>query len=251
VTSRDFKFSSLYTSPPDPLTVLRESNDGNERARALRALREPKAHGGGDQEQDFVLDILTTAAVNEHQPWVRLAAIQSLGRFKDPRAVTALEKAYDLAGNVLPPSSGLQQAAFHPPAGYQPETVAALRCQAITALGETHNPASVGLLVRVLQQPPVEGSEAERLQALDERVAAARALGNFKEYQATEALLRVLQTEKDVALRDRAHESLQSATGKKLPPDAKAWDEFLHASNQPTSTGAGESVPRAKFLGLF
>ena len=250
VTSRDFKFESLYTSPPDPLVVLWDSTDGNLRAKALRALREPKEHGGTDQEQEMVLKILATAAVTEHQPWVRLAAIQSLGRFKDPRAVTALRDAYELAGNVLP-SNDIQQAAFHPPAGYLPETVAAIRCQAIEALGQTQNAATVELLVRVLRQPPVEGTEGERQEATDERIAAARALGNFKEPPATEALLKVLQTEKDVALRDCACRSLQAATGKKLPDDAKAWEEYLHTANQPNGNPAADAPRREKFLGLF
>jgi HEAT repeat protein len=253
VTSRDFKFESLYTSPPDPLVVLRDSKDGNQRARALRALREPKEHGGNDQDQEMVLKILTTAAVSEHQPWVRLAAIQSLGRFRDPRAVTALKSAYELAGNALP-AGDVQQAAFHPPAGYQPETVAAIRCQAIEALGQTQNPASVELLVRVLRQPPVEGTEGERQEATDERIAAARALGNFKEYQATDALLKVLQTEKDVALRDCACQSLQNATGKKLPDDPKAWEALLHPANEPNgkpAKPAADAPKREKFLGLL
>ena len=61
--------------------------------------------------------------------------------------------------------------------------------------------------------------------------AAARALGKFSHYQATEALVRVMQNEKDIALRDRAHESLQIATGKKLPPDAKEWEQLLHQAS--------------------
>ncbi len=82
---------------------------------------------------------------------------------------------------------------------------------------------------------------------MDERIAAARALGNFSEYQATEALLKVLQTEKkDQALRDRATEALQHITGKKLPDDAKAWEEALHNA-KPTQP----AEKKGKWLGLF
>src|SRR5262249_20837431 len=153
------------------------STDGNERARALRALQEPKQHGGTDQQQEAVLRILATAAVNEPQPWCRLAAVQSLGRVKDPRAGTALKAAHEPADNMAP--SEVPQVGSQPARGFLPETAAALRCHALAALGETQNPAAVDLLVRVVRQPPVEGTEQDRQEAMDERITAARALGKF------------------------------------------------------------------------
>jgi HEAT repeat protein len=245
VTSRDFKIKSLWTARPDPMVVLRDSTDGDERARALRALQEPKQHGGGDEQQEVVVRILATAAVNEPQPWCRLAAIQTLGRFKDPRAVSALKAAYDQAAGTAP--SDIQQAAYQPAHGVAPETAAALRCHALASLGQTQNPAAVDLLVRVVRQPPVEGTEQDRSEAMDERITAARALGKFNQPEATEALLKVLQTEKDVALRDRAADALQQITGKKIPADAKAWEEALH----PGPNGPPPAPKREKFLGLF
>jgi hypothetical protein len=247
VTSRDFKFKQLWSAPPNPMVVLRDSDDGDARARALRALREPKQHGGSDADQDAVLRILSTAAVRERHPWCRLAAIESLGHFKDPRAVSALRAAYDQANTL--PASAVQQASYNPGNTLAPETTAALRCHALSALGETGNAAAVDLLVRVVRQPPVEGSEAERQQAITERLTAVRALGHFKEYQATEALLKVLQTEKDPALRDRAAEALQTITGKNLPADAKAWEAELHAG----ANGQPAPAPARKggFFGLF
>jgi HEAT repeat protein len=247
VTSREFKFRSLWSASPNPMVVLRDSDDGDARAKALRALREPKQHGGSDADQDAVLHILSTAAVSERHPWCRLAAIETLGHFKDPRAVTALRAAYDQANTL--PASAVQQASYNPGNSLAPETTAALRCHALSALGETGNAAAVDLLVRVVRQPPVEGSEAERQQAITERLTAIRALGHFKEYQATETLLKILQTEKDTALRDRAAEALQSITGKKLPPDAKAWEAELHvgANGQPPVAPARNGG----FFGLF
>src|SRR5262249_60602119 len=59
VTSRDFKVSSLWTARPAPLLILRDSNDGDERARALRALREPKQHGGSAPGQDMGIQGVT------------------------------------------------------------------------------------------------------------------------------------------------------------------------------------------------
>lgn len=229
VTSRDFTVNSFFAKP-NPLLVLRDSTDGDKRARALRALHEPKQNGGTDQDQDMVVRVLTTAATSEKQPLCRLAAIQALGRFKDPRAVDGLTTA------------------FYNASAFGPETATVLRCQAVTALGEIGNPAAVELLVRVVREPPAEGTDSEKQQALDVRIAAARALGHFRHYQATEALVRVLQTEKDAALRDRAYESLQASTGKKLPPDAKAWEEFLH---QPHDQTVADGPPPKKVLGLF
>jgi hypothetical protein len=212
VTSRDFTWSSMFTRP-NPLLVLRDSSDGDRRAKALHALHEPKQSGGSDAEQDAVVSILTTAAATEKQPLCRLAAIQALGHFKDARAVKGLTDAFYNAG------------------AFSPETATVIRCQALTALGETGNPAAVELLARVVREPPAEGTDLEKQQTLDVRIAAARALGRFSHYQATEALVRVMQNEKDVALRDRAYESLQAATGKKLAPDGKEWEQLLHQAS--------------------
>ena len=126
---------------------------------------------------------------------------------------------------------------------------AMIRAQAMTALGETRNPAAVELLARVVREPPAEGPDSDRQLTLDVRVAAARALANFTEYQATEALLHVLQTERDVALRDCAHKSLQAATGKDLPLDAKQWEVVLRQGNgQNTLADQGK---KPKVLGIF
>src|SRR5205823_10672722 len=89
VTSRDFTWNSMFTKP-NPLLVLRDSSDGDKRAKALGSLREPKQYGGSSAEQDAIVSILTTAATTEKQPLCRLAAIQSLGHFKDLRAVKGL-----------------------------------------------------------------------------------------------------------------------------------------------------------------
>ncbi len=230
VTSRDFSFSAFFVKP-NPMLVLRDSTDGDKRAKALRALHEPKQYGGTDEEQEVVVKILTTAAATEKQPLCRLAAIQALGHFKDPRAV-----------------QGLKDAFFNASA-FAPETSTVIRCQALTALGQTGNADAVELLARVVREPPAEGPNVDKQQTLDIRIAAARALGNFSHYQATEALVHVLQTEKDVALRDRAHESLELSTGKKLPPDAKAWEELLHQPND--QNVAQEQPKKIQLLGWF
>ena len=222
VTSRDFHFKDVFAARPDPLWVIRNSPDGDKRAKALRALQEPLAHGGTPDQQEVVVQVLLYGASKDTQPLCRLAAIQSLRKFQDPRAAEGLKDAYYRAGS------------------FNAETATVIRCQALEALGETASPAAVEVLVQVLREPPVEGPDHDRQQKLDERIAAAHALGHFKSYQATEALVAVLRTDQDVALRQRATESLQAATGKDFPADAQAWAEFLH---QPGSQEALASQP--------
>ena len=100
-------------SHPDPLVVLRDSQDADDRARALRALREPLQYGGDQHDQDVVVTVLTTAA--DERPPDRLPAWRpspSLRHFKDPRAIEGLKEAYYRAGS------------------FNPETATILRCQA-------------------------------------------------------------------------------------------------------------------------
>ena len=215
MTRRDNSFGdkvhNLWVTP-DPLVVLRDSHDGDQRAKALQALQEPKQHGGNDRDQDAVLGILVTSAQTDVQPLCRVAAMQSLGRFKDPRAVPALVDAYYKA------------------IAFAPETATVVQCEALAALGQTRNPAAVGHLTLVVRAPApaLDAPGQDKQQEHDRRIAAARALGNFSHYQAAEALVHVLQNDKDVALRDRAHDSLVQSTGKNLGYDAVAWDKLVN-----------------------
>lgn len=209
VTSREFKLKSLFVKK-EPLVVLRDSTDGDERAKAIRKLREPKQHGGSDQEQDLIVKILIEEAARSRQPLCRLAAIQQLGHFKDPRVVRGLEDA------------------FYNTTAFAPDIATRIQCQSLLALGETGDPEAASFLIKILGEPPAEGSLFAQ-QRNDRCIAAARALGNFKDLKTTEALAEVLKNNKeDLALRDRATESLQTATGKDLPADYQAWNGFLH-----------------------
>jgi HEAT repeat protein len=202
-----------FRDPDNPLEVVRNSKDGNLRARALRCLKEPLTNGGTKEDQDVIVAVLVYSAGNDSQALCRMAAIDVLRKFHDPRAVDGLKDAYYRAGS------------------FNAEVATVLRCQALQGLGETGQQAAVETLVRVLREPPVEGPDQDRQLKLDERIAAARALGNFKQYQATAALVDVLRKEQDVALRARAHESLVFVTGRELPPDATVWAEFLNNPN--------------------
>jgi hypothetical protein len=227
--ANDYSIKAFFAHE-DPLVVLRDSNDGTKRARALGALREPKQHGGSEDEQKVVVDVLVAAASKEPQALCRMRAIETLATFKDPRAVKGLEDAYYAAKD------------------FNPEHRTIVRCQALDALGRVGNPTAVDLLVTVIKAPPPEptaNSEDDKQHYTDERIAAARALQHFKHYQATEALVHVLKTEKkDTALRGRAHESLQVVTGKRLPPDAQAWDELLHPPGAPATQDALANQPK-------
>lgn len=217
VTSREFKFKDMFKPAPEPLWVLHNSTDGDKRSKAILSLKEPLQHGGTQQEQDVVVKVLIQSAVSDSQPLCRLAAISTLQHFKDPRVAQALIDAYERA-------SYFQRD--------RPDALETIQEQALQALGVNGNPLAVDLLVRVLKTPPLTGNERDKQNDLNQRIYAARALAHFPQYQAAEALVSVLRTEQDVALRDRATESLREITGQDLPPTAEAWTEFLHKSGK-------------------
>lgn len=196
----------------DPFVTLRDSTDGNRRAEAIGELKEPMQHGGSTQEQEVCIQILTTAAKRDNEPLVRLRAINMLGKYKDPRAVTCLEE-------VCQQNPGLT-----------PEINSRIRQQALTALAETGNPDARKMLLVVARgtsESPIESSVTDRQQTLDERFAAIRGLRKFTQYDAIETLVHVLETERDAGLRECAHRSLSESTGKDLPADGIAWREML------------------------
>jgi HEAT repeat protein len=250
VTSRDFEFKDLYTKP-NPLVVLRDSTDGDKRAAALRELREPKQYGGKDEDQEAILGILVTAAKSDAQPICRLAAIEALGHFHDPRAAQGLTDAFFAVTAEQPRQPDpLRPQSFTANGSFPPETAIVIQCEALAALGRTKNPAGVELLARVARPGPgivIEASEEEKQQSRDLRIAAVRALGNFSHYQATEALVMVLEKDKDTALHNRALESLQASTGKKLSDDPKAWQDLIHQAPADTATvGAPKEKEKEK-----
>ncbi|MFM7152063.1 MAG: HEAT repeat domain-containing protein, partial [Gemmataceae bacterium] len=121
-----------------------------------------------------------------------------------------------------------------------PETATMIRCQALTALGETKQPAALDVLVKVLREPPVEGPDQDKDLKLRERIAASKAMGGFNQYQATAALVDVLRKEDDEALKNNAHKSLIASTGRRLPADPQLWAEFLH---NPKSVDRSQDMP--------
>jgi HEAT repeat protein len=219
ITSRDFSMKKLFTKP-DPLAALQDGSDGDERHKALAALREPKQNGGTDKEQDDVVKILTRAATADPQPLCRMAAIRTLGRFKDPRAAEAIESVY------------LQKLPFGS------ETASFIRQECLMSLAETGGPIALRRLVLVAKEPPTITDSQDSQETLDRRLTAVRGLGKFKDPEAAAALAYVLQADKDIALRDRAHESLEACTGKHLPVDAPEWQAYLPKTTDVQQAGA-------------
>jgi HEAT repeat protein len=218
-----------YFNPPDPLIVIRDSTDGERRAKALASLREPVQKGGNAQDQEAYLQILTTAARTDRDPLCRLGAIQALGHFTDPRAARALEEVYQQT--KLP---------------FTQDFNTMIRQTALTALEKTGNDASLQLLILVARQPgpAQDASSADRRQTQDEKLIAIRALGKYHQPECIETLVYILESEKDAALRDRANQSLRAVTGKNLPPDPQVWRTALAGQpvNPATSPGVIERV---------
>ncbi len=258
ITSQRFKerpFHTLFSSE-DPMYVLENVQEGDARVRAMKKLREPKEHGGSLIEQDKAIAILQTSATTDKRPLCRLAAVDALSRFKDPRAGAILITAYQNAPYDSPTVPGVAPeisttASFAGVKGaissFTPETVTGIQCLVLQSLGDQRRPDSLNLLIRVasanteklLPKPgdieaaggsvgldaAFRSSEAD---PIDVRLAAIRSLGNYtRDAAATRALIAVLRVEKDVAVRGRAHESLCKITDQELPPDANAWAAWI------------------------
>jgi hypothetical protein len=257
VTSQRFKerpFHTLFTRE-HPIDVLEHVQEGDDRARAMRALEEPRENGGTSADQDRLIAILQASATTDPRPLCRLAAVDALSRFKDPRVGPILITAYQNAPYDTPPAAGTDAVA---PAGlnslktavsqFTPDTVTTLQCRALESLGRHRNAEGLRLLVQVASAPTepkpktsgvdaagalagldasMSRSESDRI---DVRLAAIRALGNYEnDPTAIQALIGVLKVEKDVAVRGRAHESLVKVTGKDLPPDGQAWAHWVES----------------------
>ncbi|HMF17437.1 MAG TPA: HEAT repeat domain-containing protein [Gemmataceae bacterium] len=199
-----------YFIKQDPMVVIRDSPDGAKRGRAMASLKEPLTNGGNQEQEEIYFKILKTGALQDKDPLIRLGAVKALGNCKNPRAVAILE---DVIQQQLP---------------FPAEMNTVIRQQALTSLEGTEQPEARNWLIKVARQPNATGAYVDQQQILDERLTAIRGLSKFKQSDSVYTLLYVLETEKDVALRDRANQSLEAATGKHLPPDAKLWAEVLN-----------------------
>jgi hypothetical protein len=264
LTSRRFREHPWQTTqkmivPENPVAVLLADppRDGDERAAAMRRVKEPIRNGGSQETQEAIMRVLERAATADSSPVLRMEAIAALGRFQDPHAAGILMTAYQNAhgrrpdepappritdeGRVVPaglsagrsPTAGLTErfATATGPTGFPPEWVTAIRCRAAESLGRTSRPEAAKFLAVVAGgaggDVAIEGGE-ER----DIRLAALRGLGRCRQPESVVALTQVLAAEadkKDTAILGRTHEGLVHLTGKKLPPDPRAWGEVVQA----------------------
>lgn len=247
MTSRRFRdkpFETMFGTE-DPLTVLRENPDGETRARAMRRLKEPAANGRPEAEQEEAVQILSTAATSDPSPWVRMAAIDALGKFQDPRAVETLAAAYYQASGREEPapmaptvvaSGGRQPGALADrlgllgPQGFPSDQAANVRGRALEALARTGRPEAVEFLARVAtgQELPADEDPAARDFVRQRAVAG---LGQVRSKESVHALARILAAEhgKDVTLTNLAHGGLVSLTGQNQPADPRAWETVVQA----------------------
>jgi hypothetical protein len=97
----------------------------------------------------------------------------------------------------------------------------------VTSLGKTREPEAEKFLLLVAQdKAKIEGSDTEKQQSLDVRLAATRALGNFNDRGVQEVLEGMAKNEKDVALRDCAQDAFAASNGPK-PFVEKTWEEVF------------------------
>jgi Holliday junction resolvasome RuvABC DNA-binding subunit len=226
VFSRERDLGS-YFNPPNPLITIVQTTDGERRAKALACLREPAQHGGSQQDQDKFVEILTTAAETDRDPYCRLGAIQALGYFKDARAAQALEKV--VQQSKLP---------------FTQDFNAMIRQTTLRSLVKIGSDDARRVLVLIARSPgpTQDASSLDRQQTQDEKMIAIRAMGKYHQTECTEALVFVLETEKDIALRDCAHQALQESTGKTLPPDPQVWRMAL--AGQPVNVETPNLIQR-------
>lgn len=215
-------WTDLYNRP-DPLTVVKSTSAPDRRAKFIAQLKEPARNGGGPDKQEEVMGLLAGIAIHDPAPTCRLQAIRTLGSYQDSRRVKILQQAYDNAKD------------------FSAEHNSRIRQQVLKALGETGEAAARAELVRVARASAKEDNSFDQQLTLDERQTAVRALGKFRgDPEATATLLHLLRTEKDVALRDCAHQSLESVTGKRLPTDLPSLEQVMN--------GSGTASPAAQNL---
>lgn len=142
------------------------------------------------------------------------------------------------------------------------EPVLLLRLHAVTLLGQVNHPSAIQPLADATSAPDsrvriaavqawqrMPGNLAiPRLQEVigsdtdvDVRLAATKALANFNEPNATQALSLAL-TDNNPAIQFRAMESLEKVTGKNLGADVAAWQTFLGSSNSGTTANANQPI---------
>jgi len=249
IGTRRFKeapFNTLFVAE-DPMTVLRQSGEADQRVRAMKNIKEPTASGGSQADQDELIAILSSAALSDIQGVCRLAAIDTLSRFQDPRASEILIKAWAVASPVAPepaPKQGLAQASLTRPLPglpFTPEVSIAVQGRTLEAIGQKRTPEGLAILVKIAEAPVAKkkertiemdilGTGGDDQSQFELRLAAIRGLGYYlSEPKAIECLIRILQTDRDVAIRGRTQASLVKITGQSFGSEYEVWLKWWQA----------------------
>jgi hypothetical protein len=249
---REHPFRTMFSSD-DPVWVLENVPEGDQRAKAMAAVKEPKGHGGKDEEQKRVMELIAASATSDKQVVCRLGAIEALSRFEDPQSSKILVTAYHNAAIEAPGEgepSGVVQASrkvrprFAPVSSFTPDQVVMIQCKALEALGRKRTPEGLALLCEVAAKPTSKEIKQVEFDPLapsdlgqdssDLRLAAIRALANYKnDMQAARLLYQIMTTEREIGPCGRAYDSLQKVTGKDYPPNSADWKLTLQLQTGP------------------
>ena len=248
-TLSSHQFQSDFASNPykamfvsdDPMTVLRTNPDGEARAKAMRRLVEPAANGH-PEEQAEAMQYLSDAATLDNSPVVRAAAIDALGKFKDPNVMQILKAAYAqsssnrsveqaLARPKPPSAPGLlsDRSGLFGPTGYPPEVVFLLKSRVIEAMANSGSPEAFAFIAEIAKKP--EDPKSSTMVERDVRLAAVKSLSAIRSQESAQLLaqLMVAETSRDTAIANRAHEGLVELTGYTYPVGSAEWNGVIQA----------------------
>jgi HEAT repeat protein len=186
------------------LTTQTKSPDPDLRREAALALGRRRLQGESAKE---VREVLAGLLRSDSEPLVRSAAATSLGRLGGEESVPLLAEG-------LTDRSPL------------------VRADVCSGLGTTGAPAAISPLAGALTLDA----------SVDVRCASARALGNFHELAAWQALVEALGASRK-AVETAAYQALRRSTGeRRLPQEQAAWQKWLAAQKeQPEGTRRGST----------
>lgn len=266
---------------PEPMEVLRSpESTGDQLARAMAKVNEPLRSGGSQAEQDELLGILGRHATRDDRVLVRMAAIETLGRFHDPRAVDHLMTTYQMTSptrSSKPQESGdaetlrftklagdtrIQMTIDDPteslfpdsdPNSLRPDDAAELRCRALAGLARHRSQSALPILVELASGKGAASEVTDEIHRRELRLVAIRGLSHYPaERQAAAPLVSVLRSEADVALRGAAHDGLVKITGVEEVTDADAWQAVLESPTplKPRSSSTNVISQVGRWIGV-
>lgn len=239
---------------PDPIEILRSpESTGDQLARAMAELDEPISDGGSRAQQDEVIALLGRHATTDDRVLCRMAAIEALGRFRDPRAADYLLTAYHGAaptrsakpgdsedGDTLRFTKLVGHSDVEDPSeklfpdsdldAMNPDDAANIRCRALAGLARHRSAKALPILINVVDGRERMSDSYDEVHQRELRMVAIRGLGRYSaERQAAAPLVTVLRNESDVAMRDAARDGLVKITGADHPTDADAWQAVVES----------------------